>query len=157
MRRRLNELRSRAATVGLMLLGVAAYLAVAFALESVIGLPFDTSYRIACAALCLFFIYKLGADSPAERWPRIALALALLVNVGLFFTPLVRRPASRGEIILFALPDAVIVLAALIASYPAADEHRRALLQQMILALIVVVAFCALFIGLMFIAPRTGR
>ena len=50
------------------------------------------------------------------------------------FTPLVNRPASRGEVMLFALPDAIIVLMARIVSYPVTDVHRRAMRQHMILA-----------------------
>ena len=56
---------------------------------------------------------------------------------------------------LFALPDAVILLAARIASYQVVDEHQRAMRQQMILALIVAVAFCATLFGLALMERHT--
>lgn len=68
--------------------------------------------------------------------------IALLINVGIFFTPLVDGPTSRGELMLFALPDAVVVLAASIASYRVNDVHQRATRQTMILGLIVALVFC---------------
>ncbi|HEX4737441.1 MAG TPA: hypothetical protein VH331_07760 [Allosphingosinicella sp.] len=143
--------------VSLALLGVAAFVAIGGVLEKEAGLPFDTSYRAACAAACLLFIFKLGSDYPGERWPRTSLWIALLFNVGLFFTPLVDRPTSRGELMLFALPNAVIVLAARIASYPVVDDHQRAMRQQMILGLVVAVAFCAILFAFALMEPHTTR
>jgi FtsH-binding integral membrane protein len=143
--------------VSLALLGVVAFVIISIALEDEIGLPFNTTYRVVCAAMCLVFIFKLGLDYRGERWPRASFWVALLVNVGLFFTPLVNRPASRGELMLFALPDAIVVLAARIASYPVADEHQRAMRQQMILGLIVAVAFCATLFALMLMEPHTAH
>lgn len=137
-----------------MLLGLVAFILIAMGLEKGFGLPFDTTYRIACGAGCLLFIYKLGMDYPGEQWPRISFLLALLVNAGLFFTPLMDRPASRGELILFALPDAIVVLAALIASYPVVDEHQRAMRQQMVLGLVAAVAFCVILFASMLMEPH---
>lgn len=128
---------------GLVLLGVVAFVAAAAVLENRFLVPFDTTYRIACAAICLVVIGKLASDDPTERWPRIALGIALLVNIGLFLTPVVERPASRGEMMIFALPDTVIVLLVGILSYSVTDLHRRAMRQQMILALIGASALCA--------------
>jgi len=127
---------------GFWVLALVALLVVGFALEDAVGIPFDTTYRVACAAMCLFFIYRLGLEFPGQRWPRTSLGIALLINVGIFFTPLVDGPTSRGELMLFALPDAVVVLAASIASYRVNDVHQRATWQTMILGLIVALVFC---------------
>lgn len=81
-------------------------------------------------------------DYPTERWPHVSVWIALVVNAAIFFTPLVDRPASRGELMLFALPDAIIVLGARIASYQVIDDHQRATLQMMILGFVVAVVFC---------------
>lgn len=136
---------------------MAAFIIIGIALEDEFGVPFDTTYRVGCAAICLVFIYKLAVDYPGEPWPWISLWLALLVNIGLFFTPLFDRPASRGELMLFALPDAIVVLAARIISYRVVDVHQRAMRQQMILGLIAAVAFCAVLFTLILIAPLTRR
>lgn len=128
---------------GLALLGIVAFVIIGTVLKDETGLPFDTSYRVACAAICLFLIFKLGQDYPGERWPRVSFWLALLVNLGLFLTPLVDRPASRGELLLFVLPDAAIVLMARIVSYPVVNAYQHAMRQQMILGMLVAVAFCA--------------
>jgi drug/metabolite transporter (DMT)-like permease len=149
--RRKAALGSYVKRVGLALLGVIAFVAIGVGIENETGLPFAKTYRVACAVICLLFILKLRSDYPEERWPQASLWAALIVNVGLFFTPLVNRPASRGELMLFALPDAIIVL---IASYPALDEHRRAMRQQMILGLVVAVAFCAILFALMLVGPK---
>ncbi len=140
--------------LSLAVLGIAAFVAIGIALQGGLGIPFETTYRVACAFACLGFIAKVGSDYPGERWPRIGIAVALLVNVGVFFTPLVDRPASRGEIMLFALPDAVILLIAWIATYRVVDVHQRAMRQQLILGLIVAVAFCAILFTLTLIQPR---
>jgi hypothetical protein len=122
--------------LGLGLVGLAAFLFISIALEDKFGVPSDTTYRIVCAVACVGCIYKLGGDYPGERWPETSMWLALLVNGGLFFTPLVDRPASRGEVMLFALPDIIILLVARIASYPVETVHQRAMRQQMIRALL---------------------
>lgn len=128
-----------------------------FTLEDEVGIPFASTFRVGCAAACLLFIYKLGTDYPGERWPRFSLWIALIVNIGIFFTPLVDRPASRGELMLFALPDAIVVLVALLVercvSYPVADVHQRAVRQQIILGLVLAIAFCAILFTLVLIAP----
>lgn len=139
MRRRDSVPKSRVLTFGLALLGVIAFVMAAAVLESQFAIPFDVPYRIACAGMCLVFIGKLAWDYPNERWPRIALSIALIVTIALFFTPIVDHPESRGELMIFALPDAVIVLLVRIASYPVTDQHQRAMRQQMILALIVAI------------------
>jgi len=149
-----RDLGSYFRRLGLALLGIIAFVAIAIALEDHAGLKFDTTYRLACAIICLAFILKLWSDYPDKRWPRIGFWVALVVNIGLFFTPLFDRPASRGEIMLFALPDAIIVLVALITSYPVGDPHQRAVRQQMILGLVVAVAFCALLFGLTLIGQN---
>lgn len=146
--------KPRFRTSGWILLGVVAFVAIAVMLESRFSVPFDMTYRIACAVACVTFIGKLAADYPGERWPWIALSIALLVNIGLFFTPMVDRPASRGELMIFALPNAVVVLIARIASYCVADERQRAMRQLMILALVVVILFGAVLVAATIAAPH---
>jgi hypothetical protein len=148
---------SRLREVALWLLGVVALLAIGFTLEDELGIPVATTLRIACVTFCQVFIYELGRDYPGEKWPRISFWIALAVNIAIFFTPLVDRPASRGELMLFALPDAIVVLAARIASYSVVDVHQRAMRQQMILGLVVAIAFCAIVFTLVLIDPHTGH
>jgi hypothetical protein len=140
--------KNNAKNAGLALLGVLVFVVFSIILENTFGVPFDTSYRIACAGICLGFIWTIGRDYPGQRWFLIAFAIALLVNIGIFFTPLVDRPASRGELMIFALPDTVILLAARIVSYPVQDTYQRAVRQQMILGLVIAIAFCALLLFL---------
>ncbi len=129
--------------VGLALLGIAVFVTLGIVLENKVGLPIATSYRVACAVACLFLIWKFRSDYPQERWPGISLCIALFVNIAIFFTPLVDRPASRGELMLFGFPDAIIVLIVLIATYSVTNDRERAKRQQMILGLIVASVFCA--------------
>jgi hypothetical protein len=149
--------RSRGREAVLWAASLLLLLIVGFTLEDDAGIPFDTTFRIACVGFCQFFIYKLRAEYPAERWPRIGFWLCLIVNIAVFFTPLVDRSSSRGELMLFALPDAIVVLTALIASYPVTDVHQRAMRQQMILGLVVAIAFCAVLFTLTLIDPHTGH
>ncbi len=126
------------------ILCVIALVALGIALENTTGIPFDMTYRIACAAICLVFIFYFGSEYRGQGWPRTALSIALLVNIGLFFTPIFDRHSSRGEVMLFALPDVIILLLVRLATYQVTDDHKRAMRQQMILGLVVAVAFCAL-------------
>jgi hypothetical protein len=134
--------------VVLALSGVAAFIVLGVTLDRAFGIGFDTTYRLACAGACLILIAYLARYYRGERWPWIALALALLVNVALFFTPLLDRSASRGEIMFFALPDAILFLIARTVTYRVTDVHTRAVWQQLILALVVAALFCALLFGL---------
>jgi hypothetical protein len=142
---------------GLWFLGFVALLVVGFTLEDEVGIPFATTLRVVCVGFCQFFIHKLGADYPEEQWPRISFWVALVVNIAIFFTPLVDRPASRGELMLFAVPDAIVVFGARIASYNVVDVHQRAVRQQMILGLVFAVALCAILFTLVLMDPRTGH
>jgi ABC-type Fe3+-siderophore transport system permease subunit len=135
-------LKSRLGRLALALLCIAAFVTIGVVLEDKVGTSFDTTYRVACAGACLLFINRLRLDYPKEIWPRKSLAAALLINIGIFFTPLVDRPSSRGEVMIFALPDAVVVLVALIASYRVTNVHQRAERQTMVLGLIVAIVFC---------------
>lgn len=148
-------MKSRLAKAGVALVGIAAFLVIGFFLENDLGVPFYTTYRIGCAAVCLFLIFQFGADYPGERWPRVALVIALLVNVGIFFTPLVEGHASRGEIMLFLAPDAVVVLAARTVSYPVVDDHQRAVRGQLIVGSILAAALCAILFSLVLLSPHT--
>ncbi len=139
--------------LGIAIGGVIGAVLIGVALENDLGIPFATTYRVACAVACLTFIVKLGKDYPSARWPRVAFCVSLFINVLLFLTPVVDRPASRGELMIFALPDAIIVLVALIVSYKLVDVHQRAIRQNMILGLIVAVVFCALLFSLILVNP----
>jgi hypothetical protein len=81
----------------------------------------------------------------------------MLVNAGIFFTPLVDGPASRGEIMLFAAPDAVIVLAVRTVTISAVDEHQRAVRGQLIVGLVLAAALCAIFLASALVSPRDGH
>lgn len=131
--------------------------AIGIALENDAGIPVDTSYRVGCAFACLVFIFKLQRDYPTERWPKLGLIGSTLLNLLIFFTPLVARPASRGELMLFASPDAIVVLTALIASYKVETVHQRAVRQQMIFGLIVALGFSAVIFTLILIGPHPQR
>lgn len=137
-----GNLRPYLRRLGLVLLGIFVVVTIGIALQNEIGLPFYTTYRVVCAALCLGFILKLVLDYSEERWPKVSFWGALLVNISLFFTPLFDRPASRGEVMFFALPDAIIVLVALILSYDVVDEQQRAKRYTMILGLVVAIIVC---------------
>lgn len=138
-----------------LLLGVIAFVIICIVLENEAGLPFEITYRVGCAVACLTLIYQWSLEHPEERWLRVGFWFALLVNVGLFFTPIVDRPASRGELMIFALPDTVVVLAVGLAYYPADDVRQRAVRQQMILGLVVAGLFCATVFGFALIEPHT--
>ncbi len=152
-RPKLSKLR----VMSFWLLGIVAVLVVSIALQDTVGIPGETTLRIATAAICLFFIYKLGLDYPGERWPRISLWVALVVNAALFFTPLMDRPMSRGELMIFALPDAVIVMTARIVSYHVADVRQRANRQMMVLGLLVAIAGCIGILGPTWMQVRTAH
>jgi hypothetical protein len=139
----------------LALLGIVVFVIISIALEDEIGLPFDTTYRIACASACLVFIWKFISDYPGERWPQISFWIAVIVTLGIFFTPLVNRPTSRGELMLFALPDAIIVLVTRIAFYRVVNENQRAMRMHMIFGLIVAVAFCSILFALTLVEAHT--
>jgi drug/metabolite transporter (DMT)-like permease len=139
--------------LGLALAGIATFVAVGVTLENEAGFPFATFYRVACATTCLVFIWKLREDYPTESWPRVSLWIALVVNVAIFFTPLVDRSASRGELMLFALPDAIVVLGARIRSYHVSDDRRRAMRQSMMLGLVVAAAFCSILYAVILLHP----
>lgn len=138
----------------LTFLGIAAFVLASMTLEDELGIPFDTTLRIACAAACLAFIYQLSLHYPGQRWPWIGFWAALLVNVGIFLTPLVDQPASRGELMLFAMPDAIVVLAVRTATYSVADDHQRAVRGQLILGLILAAALCAIIFSIDLMHPR---
>lgn len=141
----------------LALLGIVAFLTLAIGLDHYTGVLFAFTFHVACASACLFFIAKIGLDYPGERWPRIALVIALLVNIGLFFSPLRHLPASKGDILLFRAPDAAIMLATRTFSYRVTNDHQRAVRQQMILGLILASALCAALLSLVLIHPHTSH
>jgi hypothetical protein len=140
----------------LWLLGLAAFLIVALTLESEVGIPSDTTLRVACIVLCQYFIYKLRDDTE-ERWPRFAFWGALAVNLTILFSPLANRPASRGELMLFAAPDAIVVLGVITLTYRVTDAHQRAIRQQLIVGLILAVAIYATLFTVMVIDPHGGH
>lgn len=145
--------RSRLKLLGLVFAGLLAFVVGAIVLETEAGIPFDTTFRVACAAACLAIIARIARTYRGARWPWVGFATALVVEVAMFFTPLLHGRASRGEIMMFAAPDAVVMLAARLASFRVADEHQRAVRQQLILGLVVAVILTAL----LFWAALTSR
>ncbi|UAK25081.1 hypothetical protein [Sphingomonas nostoxanthinifaciens] len=137
--------------------GIIGAVAIGIALENDAGIAFDTSYRVGCAIACLIFIFKLQRDYPTEQWPKIGLVASALINLAIFFTPIVSRSASRGELMIFALPDAIVVLTALIASYRVETVHQRAVRQQMVFGLVVALGFSAVLFTLILIGPQPQR
>jgi hypothetical protein len=87
----------------------------------------------------------------------MALLAALLFNIALFFSPLAGIPASKGDLMFFAVPDAAIVLAARTVAYPATNDHQQAVRQQLTMGLILALAFSAIILSIMFIPPGPVR
>ena len=142
---------------GLALLSIAVFVTIGIVLENRLGFPFYTTYRIACAGICLVLMAKAGAECRAQRWPWVGFSIALLINAGLLFTPLFDRPASRGEIMFFALPDVTIFLAARAVSYPATDDHQRAVRQQLIVGVLFAMAVSAMVLSSALIPDRIAH
>lgn len=138
------------------IVAVIALVLIAFALEANFGIATDTTIRVACVGVCLFFIRGFAKDYPGQSWHQIGLWLSLVVDIAIFFTPLVDRPASRGELTLFALPDAIVVFSARIATYSVTDDHQRAMRQQMVLGLVVAIAFSAFAFVPFFVGAHRG-
>ena len=141
----------------LALLGVAVFVAAGITLENQAGVPFTTTYRAACVGICVAFFAQITRDYPGQRWPWISLAMALLIDIGMFLTPIFDRPASRGEILMFALPNATIFLFARALSYPIDDVHQRAVRQQLIVGAILAAAFSALVLAIGFVPDPSRR
>jgi hypothetical protein len=137
--------------VGLALAGVAAFLFVSLVLRG-FGIHFDTSYRVACAAASSALVYSLKSGFPDEKWPQRAFWISLLINIGILFTPLVDRPASRGEIILFFLPDGFVAAIAMIAHNRSWAASVRT---QLIATIVLFAAACAALLG--FVIFMAGR
>ena len=149
--------KSRLLRVCLAFSGIAAFVAFSVTLENEVGIPFKTTYRVACAVACLALMAKVGSEYRWAQWSRIAVWLAILFNAGLFFSPLAQLPAPKGDLLFFGAPDAAIMLAARIGSYEVTDDHQRAIRQQMIVGLILALAFCAIILAMMFIPSRVAR
>lgn len=152
-----QALKSRLWWLCLTFLGIIAFVTVAIELENRVGIPFALTFRVACASACLLLIVKIGADYPGERWPRVAILIALLFNLSLFFSPLAHLPASKGDILFFGMPDAAIVLAARTVFYSVTNDHQRGVRQQMIVGLILALGFCAIILAIMFIPAHTAH
>lgn len=138
----------------MMLIGVGIWLASAMTLENVTGISVDTTYKVTCAIVCVGFMAHVAANYPSERWPWMAVAVACLFNAGLFFTPVLGHPASRGEIMFFAFPDVSIFTLARAVTYPAKDVHERAVRQQIFMGLFFAVALSAIILAAGFIPDR---
>ena len=147
-------MKSKLCQFFLTIIGIIAFVTIGITLENQVGIPFSFILRLAGAGACLFVIAKIGSeDHPGERWPKIALFIAFLFNVSIFFSPLSQMPASKGDITFFAVPDAVIFLAARTFSYPATDVHQRAVRQQLIVGLILASALCAIVLSILLVPP----
>ncbi|GEN99108.1 hypothetical protein NSE01_09410 [Novosphingobium sediminis] len=129
--------------------GIAVFLIFAFTLQDRFSVPFALTYRIACALACFWLAAKLITEYPDERWPKIALLIAALCDLGLFFSPLRHLPASKGDILFFAAPYVLVFLTARISTFQVNDVHQRAVRQQMVLGLVLAIAFCAIFLSIM--------
>lgn len=140
--------------LAMMLIGLGIWVASAMTLENVTGISVDTTYKVTCAIVCVGFMAHVATNYPGERWPWIAVAVACLFNAGLFFTPVLGHPASRGEIMLFALPDVSIFTLARAVTYPAEDVHERAVRQQIFMGLFFAVALGAIILATGFIPDR---
>lgn len=136
--------------LGVGLVAVSAFLCASLILRG-FAVPFDTSYRVACAAVSSALVYWLRFDLPDEQWPRQAFWISLLVNIGILFSPLVDRPASRGELVLFLLPDGLVVLIAMIAHN---QSLARSVRTQLIATVVVFTAACAALLA--FVISRAG-
>ena len=55
----------------------------------------------------------------------------------------------------FALPDAILFLAVRTVTYKVADVHQRAVRQQLVLGLILALAFYGVILTLMLVDPAT--
>jgi hypothetical protein len=134
-------------------LGVIAFMACAYVLESTLGIPVDTTIDAAIGIACVGLMGMIGwSDYPDQKWPRVAVLIALVINAGLFlFSPLTRHPASEIGIGFFGAPDLVVWLAARTVAYPVSDAHQRAVRQQLIVGLILILPFCAMFLAFGFI------
>jgi hypothetical protein len=152
--RRGRALKSGIGRAGLAIVGIVLFVCFGIMLDNVTGVPFDTTYRVACAGICLVMMAKVGSEYPGRRWPLISLVIAPLINATLFVTPLFDRSASRGEIMLFALPDATIFFAARAISYLAIDSHERAVRQQLIVGCVLMAALTALVLSSALIPER---
>lgn len=137
------------------ILSIIVFVTIAIGLENYTAIPFAFTFRVACAFICLYFVAQVGADYPGERWPKVTFLIALVFNACLFFSPLAHLPASKGDILLFALPNTAIFLAARAITYPVSNDHQRAVRQQMIVGLILALAFCAIILSIMLI-PTPG-
>lgn len=125
----------------LVLLGIIAFALISAALKNLINLSNDQSYRLLCIAISLFMMWAYRKTFPKIRYFWISFWIALIVNFAIFLTPLVERSASRGEVLLFALPNSIIFLTALTLSYSVVDDRSRAMRQYMLLGIIVAILF----------------
>lgn len=126
----------------LLAVGLPAFVMLMIFFENNLGISSDTTLRVLCAVIAPIVIYPCLTD-PDSPWMRFGLILAIAINVGILFTPLVDRPtASRGEFFLFAFPSLVVLLSARVASFQVLTVRDRAVRQQLILGLIVSVLAC---------------
>lgn len=142
---RLDSLWPRTTRGRVLLLAVTlpAIIMLSIFVEDNLDVSSDAIFRVVSAVVAPIAIYPCLAG-PDSRWMRFGLVLALAVNMGIFFTPLVDRPAaSRGEFFLFALPSLVVMLSARVASFPVQTARDRVVRQQLILGLVVSVLACA--------------
>jgi len=98
-------------------------------------------------------VYWVRFDFPDEKWPQRTFWISLLINIGIFFTPIIDRPASRGELIIFGLPDGFIVAIAMIAHN---RSWTRSVRTQLIATIVLFTAACAALLAfVIFMAARS--
>lgn len=152
-----STLKTRLLHVCLALIGIAVFDTLAIMLENRVGVPFKTTFRLACAVGCLTLIARMIADEPDAHWLRFAFCGALVSNLAMFFSPLAALPASKGDLLFFAAPDAAILFGARAFTYPVTDDHQRAVRQQLIMGFILALAVSALILSIMFVPDPAAR
>jgi len=125
-------------------------------MENAFGIAFRTTFLVVCAVGCLALIAWLGWEYRTERWPWVALVVATLFNIGLFFSPLAHLPLTKGDLLVFLAPDAAIVLTARLATYRVETDAQRAVRRQLILLLVATLVFSAIVMAFVFSPPRAG-
>ena len=145
--------RSKAEGAGLWLFGLIGFLIVGMYLEDTFGLPFGFSVRLASIAFCQWCFWRLRSDYPDDWWSKSVFWSALVLNILVLLSPLTDRQPSRGELMVFALPDAILFLAVRTVTYKVADVHQRAVRQQLVLGLILALAFYGVILTVMLLDP----
>lgn len=121
---------------GFYFVGFVTFMIVSFGLESIFGIAWDTSFRVGCMLVGLGLATAVCGDHRRERWFVAGMAVATIANVAIFLTPLVERPTSRGELMIFLGPTVIVLLLARLLSYPVRDARSNANRLLLVLSLV---------------------